>query len=96
VPHAQIQHTVCLALEFRTLTTQDYKISYAAVQCTAITMLCQNIKIANLANHNALAAQITYLASHVLTTLHGIIVVRHHNAAVHQDHLAICHNKMIA
>jgi hypothetical protein len=51
---------------------------------------------ANLVYQNALAAKITYLASHVLATLHGIIIERQHYAAAHQDHLAICHNKMIA
>jgi hypothetical protein len=44
---AQIHHTVYHALEFRILTTQDYKINYATVQYTAITMLYQLIKIAN-------------------------------------------------
>jgi hypothetical protein len=45
---------------------------------------------------NALIAQIIYLASHVLATMHGIIVVPQLYAAVHQDHLAIYHNKIIA
>ncbi len=47
MPHAQIQHTVCHALEFRILATQGYKINYATVQCTATMMLCQQIKIAS-------------------------------------------------
>jgi hypothetical protein len=96
VPDAQIQHTVCHVLVFKILITLDYKISYATVQCTAITMLCQNIKIVNLAHHNALIVKIIYLASHVLATLHGIIVVQQHYAPAHQDHSVICHNKMIA
>jgi hypothetical protein len=44
---ALIQPNVYHALVFKAHKTQDYKINYANVQYTAITMLCQHIKIAN-------------------------------------------------
>ncbi len=47
MPHALTQHIVCHALEFKVPKIQDYKINYATVQCMAITMLCQHIKIAS-------------------------------------------------
>ncbi len=94
--HALTQHIVYHALEYKVPKTQDYKINYATVQYKAISMLCQNIKIADHVYQNALIAQTTYLAFHVLATLHGIIVVRRLYAAAHQDPSAIRHNKMIA
>ncbi len=47
MPHALIQATVCLALEFRIKTTQGCRIYSAAVLCMAITMRYQFIKIVN-------------------------------------------------